>query len=124
VTDNLIAEYPMTGCNRLGYNKKKLRSGRFGTRCTWQNTYLHENEFIRNPNSDTLDLDTPQHDRRAASVSAQQCSSFTFVSLCFHFRKELFKARFENVVISILVVFFLNCVTLVLRYMQLPKGGE
>jgi hypothetical protein len=39
--------------------------------------------------------DRPQHDRPAACVIAQQYSFATFVSMCFHSRKEKFGARFK-----------------------------
>jgi hypothetical protein len=48
-----------------------------------------------------MEPDRPQHDRSAARVIAQQYSSSTFVSLCFHSRKEKQGARFRNL--------FLNC---------------
>jgi hypothetical protein len=43
-----------------------------------------------------MESDRPQHDRPAACVIAQQYSSTTCVSLCFHSRKEKFCAYFEN----------------------------
>ena len=46
----------------------------------------------------TLEPDRPQHDRPAASVIAQQYSSATFVSLCYHSRKEIFGVHFKNVI--------------------------
>jgi hypothetical protein len=49
-------------------------------------------EPTRNPNSNTLVRDRPQHDHPAARVIAQQYSSSTLVSLRFNFLKENFGA--------------------------------
>ena len=51
--------------------------------CIWR-------ESMENPNSNTLEHDRPQHDWPANCVIAQQRSSATFFSLCFHSRKENF----------------------------------
>jgi hypothetical protein len=48
----------------------------------------------------------PQRDRPAAFVIAQQYSSTTCVSLCFHSRKENFCAQFKNVFTFITFFFF------------------
>jgi hypothetical protein len=49
---------------------------------------------------DMMVLDRPQHDCFAACVVAQQYSSTTFVSLCFHYWKEKFGAHYKNVIFS------------------------
>jgi hypothetical protein len=54
------------------------------------------------PNSIVLKPDRPQDDRLAACVIAQQYSSATFVSLCFHYRKGKFGDVLKNVIVSIL----------------------
>ena len=50
-----------------------------------------------------MEPDRPQRDHLAACVIAQQYSPATFVSLCFHFRKGKFGARFKCVT----VIFYL-----------------
>jgi hypothetical protein len=52
------------------------------------------------------EIETPTHGNLmirsmtvfAAGVIAQQYSSATFVSLCFHSRKDKFGPRFENII--------------------------
>jgi hypothetical protein len=51
-----------------------------------------ESKFQNTPEPDRV-----QHDRTASCVIAQQYSSATFVSLCFHYRKENFNSYFNNV---------------------------
>jgi len=45
----------------------------------------------------TQEPDPVQHDRTTSCVIAQKYSSATFVSLCFHYRKENFSPYFKNV---------------------------
>jgi hypothetical protein len=56
---------------------------------------------IQTPN--TLQPYRPQHDRPAACAVAQQCSSSTFVSLCFHCR---WKKKFYTPSKYVLIFFF------------------
>jgi hypothetical protein len=58
------------------------------------------------PNTNTVELDRLHHDRNGVCFIAQQCSSITFVSICFHSRKERLSAHFENVIIFIFIFFF------------------
>jgi hypothetical protein len=55
-----------------------------------------------------MEPDRPQHDRSAACVIAQQYSSSTFVSLCFHSRKEKQGARFRKFFFLQIVANFLK----------------
>ena len=54
----------------------------------------------------------------ATCVIAQQCSSATFVSLCFHFRKEKCHFAFQKYYFNFLLV-LKKCVTLKLRNFKL-----
>jgi hypothetical protein len=60
------------------------------------------------PSSSTLEPDRPQHDRPAAYVIAQQYSSATFVSLCFHSRKGKIR-DVSKMLLFLSFTFFLNC---------------
>jgi hypothetical protein len=64
----------------------------------------------------------PRRDHLAAWVVAQQYSTVTFVSLCFHFLKETFSAPVKH----FLFHFFLykNCVILRLRNLKLRQTGS
>jgi hypothetical protein len=44
-----------------------------------------------------MEPDGPQHDHAAVCAVAQECSSATFVSLRFRFRKEKFSALLKSV---------------------------
>jgi len=66
--------------------------------CIRSNIYAFAKESSWNANSDMMVLDRPQHYCFAACVVAQQYSSTTFVSLCFHYWKEKFGAHFKNVI--------------------------
>ena len=59
----------------------------------WWNIYAYTRQFSWNPNSNTLELDRPQHDRPSACVIAQQYSSVTLVLLRRHSRKEQFDSH-------------------------------
>ena len=52
-----------------------------------------------------MEPDQTQHDRSASCIIAQQYSSVTAVVLRPHTRKENYGARFNNVIISISVLF-------------------
>jgi len=55
-----------------------------------------------------MELDRLHRDRNGVSFIAQQCSSTTFVSICFHSRKERLSAHFKNVILFILLFLFRN----------------
>jgi hypothetical protein len=76
----------------------------------------------QNPNSNTAELDWPQHDHPALNVIAQQYSSATFVSLRFHSRKTKFGALFKNMFFSIFNC--LNYVSLKMHDVKLRKSGS
>jgi len=59
------------------------------------NMYVCTTESMWNPNSQTLESDQPQNHRRDSCVIAQQYSSATLVSLCFHCHKEKSGARLK-----------------------------
>jgi hypothetical protein len=76
---------------RFEEKTRSLRSiaGRIGV-TSWPRMYVATREASRNTNSNTMEPDRPQHDRPAASVVAQQYSSFSFISLRFHCCKQKF----------------------------------
>jgi hypothetical protein len=51
---------------------------------SWPGMYIVRREASRNTNSNTMEPDRLQHDSPAASVVAQQYSSFSFISFGFH----------------------------------------
>ena len=61
--------------------------------------YIRTKKSDWNPNSNTLEPDQPRHDRSAAHVIAQQCSSANFVSLRFLFAR-ITTARLSKVLLS------------------------
>ena len=61
--------------------------------------YIRTKKSDWNPNSNTLEPDRPRHDRSAAHVIAQQCSSANFVSLRFLFAR-ITTARLSKVLLS------------------------
>lgn len=69
--------------------------------------------------------DRLQHDRPVVSATAQQYYSSTFILLRFYFRKEKCSTSFTSVIISIyFLFFFLNCVNLKFRNLELRKSGR
>jgi hypothetical protein len=74
------------------------------------------------PNFDAVESDRPHHDPPTANVTAQQDSSASFVSLRFYSRAKEFwtfqKCPFLH------FYFFLNCVCLKLRNLDLCKSGS
>jgi len=73
--------------------------------CNRSNISAFAKESSWNANSDMVVLDQQQHDCFAVCVVAQQYSSTTFVSLCFHYRKEKFCANFENEIVFAFLLF-------------------
>jgi hypothetical protein len=67
----------------------------------WSNVYVYKMQSSWNPNFNTLKPDRPQHALPAACVIAQQYSSATHISFCFHYRNQQFGRRFKNVIASI-----------------------
>lgn len=68
--------------------------------------YAHARMSSWNPSWNTLESDRPQQDHPAACVVAQQCSSVTFVSSCFHSRQGKIRRP------ALFFFYFLyNCVT-------------
>ena len=80
--------------------------------------YAYSREPSRNPNSSTLELDRPQHDRSSTCVIAQQYSSITFVFLRFHSLKEDLCARYFSICFSP----FQNCVRFKYGNLKLSKS--
>jgi len=86
---------------------------------TYDQEHTHKKESNRDPNSNTLEPDRPQHGWSAAFVIAQQYSFANFVSLCFHSGKKKCTARLKNV-----IIIFLNCISLKLLNFKLLKSGS
>ena len=74
----------------------------------WSTIYVYTRKSSWNPNSSTLEPDRPQYDHPDAGVIAQQYSSATFVSVCFHSRIERFTALFKAIVFNFLKIFLIS----------------
>jgi hypothetical protein len=68
---------------------------------SWNQVYCVRTQlaFQLNSSFNTLENDQQQYDLPAACVTTQQYSSATFVSLCFHYRKEIFGVTLKNEII-------------------------
>jgi hypothetical protein len=83
------------------------------------NPFRYATHSSWNPNSSTLEPYQLQLGRTSACVIAQQYSSSTFVSLRFHFRKEIL-AR----ILKMLLFYFLITVCLKLYNQKVRKSGS
>jgi len=71
----------------------------YTTYCTYGQEHTHKKESNRDPNSNTVEPDRPQHGWSAAFVIAQQYSFAAFVSLRFHSGKKKCTTRVKKVII-------------------------
>jgi hypothetical protein len=73
---------------------------------SWALCIMYTRESSWNSYFKTMEPDRPQHDRSAASVTAQQYSSATFVSWHFQYcKKKKLSVRSKNDVISIYILY-------------------
>jgi hypothetical protein len=104
---------------RKVWRKPILRKSELSYR--WSNLYVRMHVCSResnlNPHSNTLEPDRPQHVRPAASVTAQQYSSATCVSMRLQSLKEEFGTSFKNAIIPLIFLF------LTLRYSRTVCTG-